>query len=194
MTDAPNATQLLERWRSGDEAAATKLFELYSRKLTDVAERQMSAKLAQRVGPEDVVQSAFRTFFRRGSRGDFVIDNSTGLWKLLVKITLLKVYGQARRHSGPQRNLSAEVPMEVTDLDMALLSREPGPAEAAALVDLMHAATLDLPDTYGEILSLRLAGHSRAEIAAKVGVARQTVYRALRVMQQRCQSLADTQH
>ena len=185
-----DATQLLDRWRNGDQEAATQLFQLYSSKLTRVAERQMSQQLSRRVAGEDIVQSAFRSFFRRGARGDFVIDNSAGLWQLLVKITVLKVYGQARRHSAPKRDMRGELSLD--DLDGAVLAQEPRPEEAVVLLDLMSAVVADLPESYGEILALRLAGHNRSEIANEVGVTRQTVYRALDLIQDRCRDVLES--
>ena len=46
---------------------------------------------------DDIVQSVFRTFFRRAQAGEFRIDSSAQLWQLLVRITVLKAQHQAGR-------------------------------------------------------------------------------------------------
>ena len=70
------SADLIDRWRDGDEEAARLLFERYSRQLTAVAARHLSKKVGVRVDDQDVVQSVFRTFFRRSAEGQFRIDES----------------------------------------------------------------------------------------------------------------------
>ena len=188
MAESLDATQLLDRWRAGDKDAATELFHLFSRKLAALAERQISQRLGRRIDGDDVVQSAFRTFFRRGERGDFKIDNSAALWRLLVKITLAKAHSQARRHTSPKRDVGAETADASENWEVAAFAHDPSPSDALVLVDLMHAAVAGLPETYAEILSQRLAGYTRSEIAANLDISRQTVYRALGVMGQRLEA------
>ncbi len=180
----------MERWRAGDEQAAVELFDLFSRKLTLLAERHLNQRMASRVDGEDIVQSVFRTFFRRGRKGEFKIDGSGGLWRLLVKITLAKVRSQARWHRSNKRDVMAELSTGPDGLDLGLLARDPGPADVAMLVDLVRAVTEGLPETYAEILAQRLAGHTRSQIAENLGISRQTVYRALDVIRQRFESLS----
>src|SRR5437870_4242727 len=100
--------ELLRRCRSGDEQAARELFVQYARRLTRIAEQHLSRKLAGREDGEDVVQSVFRTFFRRSAGGEFHINSSDQLWGLLVQITLRKVRSRGRRHTADKRNVAAE--------------------------------------------------------------------------------------
>src|SRR5262245_55758628 len=73
--------------RKGDPKTAEAVFHRYVNQLVRVAEQHLSRKLAGRLGGEDVVQSVFRTFFRRAEAGEFRIDSSSQLWRLLVRIT-----------------------------------------------------------------------------------------------------------
>ena len=79
--------------------------------------------------------------------------------------------------------------MNAESQDEAWLSNavasEPGPLEAAALLDQIEQLLKGLPEAYCEMLTLRLEGNSRNEIAEKLGVSRQTVYRVLNLMQRR---------
>src|ERR1700679_4129725 len=54
---------LLARWRAGDQQAATEMFHRYANRLILLARSRLSPRLSHRVDPEDVVQSAYRSFF-----------------------------------------------------------------------------------------------------------------------------------
>lgn len=176
--------ELVERWRGGDPAAAELLFARYARRLTAVAERRLSPALAARLDGEDVVQSVFRTFFRRAAGGEFRIDGAGQLWRLLVTITLRKAAAKARYHAAGPRAVAAEAGPPDNKLVEAV-AREPGPEDAAAVLDLIEALLRGLPDLYGDILRLRLEGHEVTAIAAQLGVSRRTIQRALNLLQQR---------
>lgn len=185
MSSTDPAGDLVERWRAGDQDAARLLFDRYAQRLTALAEDHLSRKLAGRLDGEDVVQSVFRTFFRRSAEGEFRIDQSTALWQLLVKITLCKVRSKARFHTAARRNVDAESRREIEYGLPDMLGAEPGPTEAAELVDEIETLLDGLPDVHGEILALRLAGHTVTDIAKQVGLSRQGVYRVLDLMQDR---------
>ena len=99
MDEAEPIPVLVERLRAGDARAAEALFARYARQLTRLAEQHLSRKLAGRVDGEDVVQSVFRTFFRRSAAGEFRLDASDQLWRLLLTITLRKVRAKCPGHS-----------------------------------------------------------------------------------------------
>src|SRR5262245_20437761 len=84
---------------AGDPSAAQAVFNHYSERLVRLAEKHLSRRLAGRVDGEDVVQSVFRTFFRRGGEGEFQLEGSAQLWQLLVRITVLKARAKARHHT-----------------------------------------------------------------------------------------------
>jgi hypothetical protein len=106
-TDPPD--NLADRLRGGDPRAAEALFDRYAVRLARLAEQHLSRKLAGRVDGEDVVQSVFRTFFHRCARGEFQIDGSAEVWRLLVRLTLRKARAQARRHLAARRDAGAEM-------------------------------------------------------------------------------------
>jgi hypothetical protein len=55
------------------------------------------------------VQSACFTFLRRVRGGEFQLEDSEGLWRLLCAITLAKVHKQTRFHLRQKRGLGQEV-------------------------------------------------------------------------------------
>jgi RNA polymerase sigma-70 factor (ECF subfamily) len=189
MSEA-ETTELARRAQAGDPAAADEVVARFARRLVVLAEAHLGRRLAGRLDGEDVVQSVFRTFFRRCSEGEFQLDSTGGMWRLLVKITVLKARAKGRFHTADRRNVAAEVGAPEGVLFDAL-GHEPGPDEAAALVDQIEALLRGLPELHGEVLRLRLAGHSVAEVAAGLGITRQGVYRMLAVLQQRLEREVD---
>src|SRR5262245_3026211 len=112
MADTPSA-ELLARYRRDDQAAAEELFRRYAGRLTALARSRLSHALAPRVDAEDVVQSAYRSFFVLARDGDVLLRESGDLWRLLVRITLRKVYRSARRHRAGCRSVEREHAQEV---------------------------------------------------------------------------------
>jgi RNA polymerase sigma factor (sigma-70 family) len=190
MDEAVAVAELVQRLRAGDGEAEALLFARYARRLTAEAEQHIGRKMAGRLDGADIVQSVFRTFFRRSAAGEFRIDSSAQLWRLLVKITVRKARALARYHSAKQRDARAELPDGGARL-ADVLTREPGPEEAAALVDEIDSLLRGLPPLYCQVLTLRLENHAVAEIAPRLGVSRQTVYRALELLQSRLTASAE---
>lgn len=187
MAESEPVASLLQRWCGGDAQAAEQLFRAYAQRLTQLAEQHLSQKLTRRLDGEDVVQSVFRTFFRRGATGEFQIDSSGQLWRLLVKITLMKVRARSRQQTARKRTPAAEVSEGDIWLGEAL-AREPGPDEAVALLDQIEVLLRGLQPLFGQVLEMRLQGHSVAEISAHLNLSRQSIYRMLDLLQHRLQT------
>jgi DNA-directed RNA polymerase specialized sigma24 family protein len=189
MGDAAGSPDdLVQRLRDGDPHAADGLFALYAQRLTRIAEQHLSDLLAGRLDGSDVVQSVFRTFFRRSAEGEFRIDSAAQLWRLLVKITLRKARAKGRYHTAGVRDVKAEAGNEGDYWLVTAIAREPGPLEAVMLVDQIDALLQGLPVLYCHVLDLRLQGFGPTEIAARLDVSRQTVHRALGLLQERLES------
>lgn len=186
MTDEkdPNA-EWPKGVQTGDAQALVQLFERYAQRLARLAEQHLSRKLAGRLDAEDVVQSAFGTFFRRCAQGKFQIDSSAQIWKLLVEITVQKARAKGRFHTAGMRHVGAEVPGGDDARLREAIAHEPGPEEAVALVDQIEALLRGLPPLCGPVLEMRLQGYRVSEIAPKLDVTRRTVQRALNRLQER---------
>src|SRR3954466_3897383 len=100
--------QLIRGLREGDSRASHDFWEQYGGLLEQVANKHLTGGLRRRVGPEDVVQSACRTFLRRAKGGEFQLDDSDSLWRILCAITLTKIREQARFHMRQRRGLDQE--------------------------------------------------------------------------------------
>jgi RNA polymerase sigma-70 factor (ECF subfamily) len=191
MNRPPSDQTLLRLLAGRDEQAAKELFQRYAQGLSELAERHISQRLSARIDGEDVVQSVFRTFFERSARGEFQIDASGDLWCLLVAITLAKVRMKARWHQAAKRDIAMETPAGTPDAVENVLDKEPGPEEALTLMEQVELILKGLPETYAHILSMRLQKMSKTEIANRLGITRQTVHRALEIMQDRMRRMND---
>jgi RNA polymerase sigma-70 factor (ECF subfamily) len=169
---------LLEQWRAGDQEAAGELFRRYANRLIALARSRLSPRLAQRIDPEDVVQSAYRSFFIGARNGQYDLERGGDLWRLLVAITLHKLHDQAKHHRAGKRDLHAE------SANGTATAREPSPVEALTLVDQLEQVMRRLEPKQRHMLELRLQGYTFEEIAAEVRLSRRTVCRTLERVKQ----------
>ena len=103
-----NWDRLIRGLRQGDQQIIAEFFDQHGGKLRGIAEKRMASVLRRRVNPSDVVQSAFRTFFRQAGEGRFQFDDPDQLWSLICAITLTKVRQKARFHRRDQRDVYRE--------------------------------------------------------------------------------------
>src|SRR5262245_57336524 len=183
------SAELMARWREGDEDAAGELFRRYAENLLALARSRLSAWLARHVDPEDVVQSAYKSFFTGARDGRFALRRSGDLWRLLVAITLHKLQRQAERLSAGKRAVARERRLGEEagpfGVEAQVLAREPTPAEAAALADTLEQVLRGLGPLERRMVELRLEGHRLEEIGAEVSRSERTVRRLLEHVKQR---------
>src|SRR6185437_8616333 len=74
-------------------------------RLRSRATAQSSPGLAARVDPEDIVQSVFRTFFRRAAQGQYDVPEGEEIWKLLLVIALHKIRDLGDYHRAARRDV-----------------------------------------------------------------------------------------
>src|SRR6266404_4580543 len=104
--EAPTSDESLFRhFKDGNEDAATALHDRYATRVKAFAKRSCGPDLAQRLDPEDIVQSVFRSFFHAAKRGFYEAPTSEELWKILVVITLNKMRTQRAYHRAAKRDV-----------------------------------------------------------------------------------------
>ncbi|HYT93063.1 MAG TPA: ECF-type sigma factor [Gemmataceae bacterium] len=154
---------------AGDENAAAKLFAHYAARLVALARARLGPRLRAKVDPEDIVQSAFHSFFLRCSAGRFDLDSPEQLWSLLVLFTLRKCGRQFDLYGAKRRDAAREAHagwLQGDEESAVPQQREPGPEEAAILADTVeHVAGQLSSPLKRQIFDLSLQGHSIAEIA-----------------------------
>lgn len=180
---------LLARWRAGDQRAAAELFRRYADRLIALARSRLSGKLAARVDPEDVVQSAYRSFFTEARAGRYDLHQDGGLWQLLVMITLNKVRHQVERHTSKKRGVQREESAGgAADLAEVREAREPSPVAALVLAEQVEELMRPLDPLQRRMLEMRLQGYNLEEIAAAAPCSEATVRRLLDRVKRQLQS------
>ncbi len=106
--DLADDRELVAAFKAGSESAATELFDRYCEKLMNLARRRIGQRMASRIDPEDVIQSAFRTFFARVRKNEFTFEGESDLFKLLVRLTVNKTLRQIAHHRAAKRDPGKE--------------------------------------------------------------------------------------
>jgi RNA polymerase sigma-70 factor (ECF subfamily) len=177
---ASTDASLLRRFRRGEEDAATELYLRYARRLMAFAEQRTSRQLTSRFDPEDVIQSVFRTFFRRAADGSFDVPAGEELWQLLLVIALNKVRRLGRYHHQQRRDVEKTLGGEALE-DRQLSATEQSVRMLEMVVD---EALQQLPDVQRQMVELRIQGYSVVEIAETTRRCRRTVERVMRQFRQ----------
>jgi RNA polymerase sigma-70 factor (ECF subfamily) len=175
---------LLRRIRGGEQDAATALYVRYAQRLQALAKAKTSPALAARIDPEDVVQSVFRTFFRRASEGHYDVPEGDELWKLFLVISLNKIRTLAGFHRAAKRDVSSTVGLEHSE--SAVAAHHGSQEEALRTLEMIIDETLgDLPEAQREMIRLRSEGHGVTEIAETTRRSKRSVERVLQQFRNR---------
>jgi RNA polymerase sigma-70 factor (ECF subfamily) len=185
------SAKLLTQCRAGDEQAAEIVYRLYARRLLALARQRLSAPLARQLDPEDVVQSAYRSFFAGARSGRYVVRRSGDLWKLLAAITLHKLKRHIERQTTRKRAIHREVHFggesSLLGLRPHQAAGQPSPSQAVALADTLEQALRGLEPLQRRMVELRVQGCGLEEIAAEVRRSERTVRRVLEQVKDRLQ-------
>jgi RNA polymerase sigma-70 factor (ECF subfamily) len=181
---SPELPDLVTRWReNGDQAAAAELFDSYAARLITLVRAHLSEKLARRFDPEDVVQSAFRSFFVGTREGRLILSQSGDLWRLLVAISLHKLYRRVESHTAAKRAVGRE---ECAGIDEAWLQLFQGRLagrnaadDALALAEEIEHVAIGLEPIEQRMFELRLEGYTLDEIAQDTSRSQRTVRRVM---------------
>ena len=186
----------VDRLVDGDEVAIAEFWGEFADPLERFAAQHLTVRLQRRVGPEDVVQSACRTFLRRAQDQQFALSDSKGLWRLLCVITLTKIREHVRFHLRQKRGANREQQLHTGDDDSRrpgheLAAEDPTPAMAAEFADEFAKLLSGLDDEEQQLVHLKLEQHTNLEIADKIGCSERTVRRILKRVQSRLARMLD---
>ena len=178
-SDGLTSAELLDRFRAGDPLAAEELFARYVDGLTRLARSRLAPRIARRTDPEDIVLSAYRSFFLRARDGQFTLQRSGDLWRLLVEMTLHKLYRTVKHHQAEKRSVRREQPLEDAAVWAPDRHATGTPEEAQTLTDELASLMRLLDPFERRVLELRLQDEPLDDIAAETGRSERTVRRAL---------------
>lgn len=180
--EGESSIQLLNRWREGDQEAATELFDKYVKRLCALARSRLSNRMQRRVEPEDIVQSAYRSFFRH-AEDRYELEKPGDLWRLLAAITVSKVRGQVEFHSAQKRGIYLEQSVKsdgsVIHVSPEAVAEDPSPEEAAAVTEEVTNIIRELDDFGRTVFELSMQNQSIEQIAETVERSQRTIRRTL---------------
>jgi RNA polymerase sigma factor (sigma-70 family) len=181
MDENESFSALMQELRSGQHQAANAVFCRYAGQLVALARRHLDERFANKVDPEDVVQSAYRSFFVRHRDGRLDVENWQSLWGLLTLITLRKCADRVRYFQADRRDVNREAAGGKSDDGpqpwQNAVGREPTPDEAAVLAETVERLLGGLDADERPIVELSLQGYSTEEISEQLGRASRSVRR-----------------
>jgi RNA polymerase sigma-70 factor (ECF subfamily) len=164
--------------QAGDAAAARRLFDRFAQRLIGLARSRLPAGLRDRLDPEDVAQSVWKSFFRRQGEEPVAFAGWDNVWAWLVFVTGRKCGRWAEHFRAQCRDQQREQPSADGWADAC--SREPTPEEAAILTETLEALVQRLDGRDRHILELHLQGRSVEQISEAVKLTERSVQRVLK--------------
>ncbi len=179
---------VMSKLNAGDQQAATEIFRRFVHRLIALASRQFEDRFRAKADPEDVVQSVYKSFFRRNDRSPFELSDWDSLWALLATITVRKCCNRhefwraakrdVRRETQPDPDPTAETLWEAID-------RGPTPLQATVLADTLEQIIRQLEPHQRTVAELTLQGYTAVEIAGRCDCSERTVARVIHRIRQR---------
>jgi RNA polymerase sigma factor (sigma-70 family) len=185
---------LMARLRSGDDAAETLVFRRYVRRLIVLAARQFDAWMRDRADVENVVLSAYKSFFLRNGRGEFDLADWDELSSLLAVMTLRKCTKRRKHMCAGRRDARRQVDLPAGDEDtLQLLDRAPTPGDAAILTETVARLFQAMTPDDRPIVEQILMGFTAGEVASQLDCSQRTVRRVRQRAKQRLRRLMEVE-
>jgi RNA polymerase sigma-70 factor (ECF subfamily) len=176
--DSDTFPEFLARLQAQDGAAARDLFRRFAGQLIALARQKFAGPLRHKVDPEDVVQSAYKSFFRRYGDGSLKGENWNSLWGLLTIITVRKCAERVAYHRAECRDTAREATATEPGRSWPdAPGREPTPLEAAQLRETVEHLFADLETDERPVVEMSLQGYSTQEISQQLDCPERTVRR-----------------
>jgi RNA polymerase sigma-70 factor, ECF subfamily len=196
MADDQEFAELMARLRGGDQDAAATVFHKFANRLIALARSRLGELVRPKMDPEDILQSVFRSFFRRYSEGQFDLGGWDSLWSMLVVITLRKCGHQVEYFHAARRDVKREATPQLKDDSSSshweAIARDPTPAEATLLAETVESLLSGLEDRARPVVVLSLQGYSPQEISVQIGRTERTVYRILEHIKKKLEVMRGT--
>lgn len=180
--------RLLEQFRQGQMDASTQIYLKYADRLIGMTTKKSSMELSRHVDPEDIVQSVFRTFFRRVEKGQYDVPEGEEIWKLLLVITLNKIRAVVAHNRAAKRDVRRTQSESSVEHSMAYMDENDEMA-LATLKMVIDETLSDVLEVNRVIIRQRIEGYEIEEIAKNVQRSKRTVERVLQDFRSRLSKL-----
>lgn len=189
-SEPKSVTRNIQKIRSEDDwtfqKAAADVYARYAAQLMPVVRREMAKRLSARIDPEDVVNAAMNTFYRRHRSGEYNVPNRESLWNLLVTIARNKTSNERKFHRRQKRDYQKEHSIDGDSEDQPrpqLAAKDAdgeSPVNGIAAKEATDELLAKLPEQLRPVALLLLSGHSTSDIAEKFGCSTRTIERRIR--------------
>lgn len=178
--------ELVSLWRAGVQEAARILVARYELRLMALVVHRLNRKYRSAIAPEEVVQSAFGSFFRvarGGGKVSIELRETESAWKILATFVRRKLSRAVEREQTLKRGGNKER----ISLDEAnvRLSKPPTNSEADELLSDIDGLLADDEKVLWESL---LIGLTQKEIASRLNVDERTIRRRIAALRARLES------
>ncbi len=152
----------------------------FTRRLIGLARAHLDARLQHKIEPEDVVQSAYKSFLLRYGQADIASQGVDALWSLLTLITLRKCADRVRYLRADCRDVTREAgasPANQPQPWQEAVGREPTPEHAAVLAETVEQILREVEPDQRPVIELSFQGYSAQEVSQRLGRAERSVRR-----------------
>lgn len=191
MSEPKSVTLWLNDLKAGNVDAADRLWQRYYESLVRLAARKLRHGSRRVADEEDVVVTAFASFFRGVAEGRFPrLDDRDDLWQVLVMITarkaanLIKHNQRLKRGADQVRGDSVwNGGFESRAAFECVIDNQPTPEFAHEVGEELERLLGALPDEVLKRVALaKMEGFTNDEIAGQLGVKTRTVERKLNLI------------
>jgi RNA polymerase sigma-70 factor (ECF subfamily) len=177
MSKSMAFAELLELLRNRDPQGLA-----YLKRLVAIAWRRLSSRVRQKVDPEEVVNSVFRSFLRREAAGVSPLQDGQDLWLSLAELTHVKCSKLNRHFLGTKGfNAALEVPLQHStqggEHGHEPVAYASAPEAPVIMADYLEALLHDLPEEQKKLAELLLGDCSVRQIAEEFGWSERTTGR-----------------
>jgi DNA-directed RNA polymerase specialized sigma24 family protein len=187
MASDSSITPWLKLLRTGNPAGAQRIWDRYFVQLVRLARQKLGGRKLGIADEEDVALSALNSFCRNAREGRFPqLNDSDGLWRLLVVITgrkalrLLRDQGRMKR-GGSATTDAAKAVGDQQAVD-EIIGNDPTPEFAAQVAERYEYLLALLNDDQRSIALAKLDGLSNPQIAKLLNRPLRTVERKLQLI------------
>lgn len=170
--------RLFAEFRGGDPDAARQLHERLYPRLLGIARSILAKSSRRNTEPEDAVQSALGSFWRKLDAGQWPDDlDGDDLWGLLITMTARKARHHLRHERASKRG-GTKSPQSLSEIADEHLAQGDRSANEPATAEI-EAAANRLPDELRTVAVLKLMEFSHREMAEVLECNERTVQRRI---------------
>jgi RNA polymerase sigma-70 factor, ECF subfamily len=179
MSDQESLQCLFDRFRGGDQDAATDIWNRFEDSIVRLADQQIGPHMRSKIQPESVMLSVMELALQKIADGKYRADSPDNFWNLLRRITGNKIRNRVERYSAEKRDFRRNVSLEDDD-SIAFQDEGPSPAEKVELAETLEVMRSKLKPPSQEVFDLMLEGHGEKDIAEKLQVSPHTARRRMK--------------